>query len=293
MNKPGIAQLQRWMKEVITTQGALPYKLQRAEHLYQLNEKDVVADTRNVSIYSRINVYTSGYVMRLLECIEADFPVLHKFVGDEVFGHFAKASLMCSPSTSYSLYDLGNTFIQFLEATRPKNTVLPAEQSILLELPIEIAKAERARHEALRAKGTENMTGTDTELFPGDILFNAHQVTVSHPPCLRLLELKFPVKQFFEKIEEEGVYETPQPRQTFLAVSRTNYRPTMEELEEWQYLFLKNCEAQSVLTDVINETARLTDIAPSTLLADLCIWLPIFQEKGFVILANNSDAAFL
>jgi hypothetical protein len=122
MSKPGMEQLQLWMKEVVTAQGNMQYKLQRAEHFYHLNEHDVVAETRDVSIYTRINVYTSGYVMRLLECLYADFPVLKKFMGDEVFERFAHAALMWSPSSSYSLYDLGSTFIRLpgLQIQRPR-----------------------------------------------------------------------------------------------------------------------------------------------------------------------------
>jgi len=283
MNKPCIAQLQSWMNEVITRQGTMQHKLQRAEHLYQLNEKDVIAETRDVSIYSRMNVYTSGYVMRLLECICADFPVLQKFMGDEVFNQFAKASLLWSPSTSYSLYDLGSTFIRFLEATRPKNLPPDDEQNIFLELPIEIAKAERARQEAIRSKGTEDRDIANAEIFPGDILFNAHQVVVETPACLRLIELKFPVKHLFEQLHSEEAYQTPEPQQSFVAISRVNYRLTMEELEEWQFLFLQACTTTTALTNAINETASATKIPASTLLAELCVWLPVFRDRGFLV----------
>jgi hypothetical protein len=283
MNKPGIAHLQRWMNDVITTQGNMQHKLQHAENLYQLNAVDVVADTRNVSIYSRINVYTSGYMMRLLECIYADFPVLKKFMGDEVFDKFAKASLMWSPSRSYSLYDLGGNFINFLEATRPKIEASD-EQSLLLELPVEIAKAERALQEALRSKGPEDMLNSEVEIFPGDILFNAHQVFVITPACARFIELKFSVAHLFERLNDDSEYEMPALKKTFLAVSRMHYRPAMEELNEWQYIFLKACGAHATLMEAINETSNRLKLDPATLMAELCIWLPVFRDKGFVVL---------
>ncbi len=287
MNRQGMEQLQYWMKELITTQGSMQHKLQRAEHMYLLNEADVVMETRDVSIYSRINVYTSGYVMRLMECICADFPVLQKFMGEEVFNQFAKASLLWSPSTSYSLYDLGTTFIGFLAATRPKGISEDDPQSVYLDLPVAIAKVERARHEAIRAWGTEDSGTVPLDLFPDDILFSAHSITVSTPPCIRLLESKFPVKQLFEDLHKEEAYSIPEPKQTFLAISRVNYRLTTEEIEEWVFEFLIKCMSPIALTSAINETALVTGIPSSTLLAELCIWLPILQEKGFLILNKN------
>ena len=286
MTKPGTQQLQRWMNEVITTQGNIPYKLQKAAHLHQLDIDDVVVDSRNVSVYSRMHVYTSGYVMRLFECMCADFPVLQKFMGNEVFDHFAKASLLWSPSTSYSLNDLGTTFIRFLQATRPTHIAADDEQSVFLDLPIEIARAERARSEALRAKGPEDFMAENIEIFPEEILFNAHQVTVSTPECLRLTELKFPVKQLFDGLYSEEPYEIPEPQPTLLAVSRMNYRLTVEELREWQCHFLKACHKPCSLTEAINETAITTQTPTSTIFAEMCIWLPIFQAKGFVIVGN-------
>ncbi len=284
--------LQHWMKEVITTQGSMQYKLQRARQMHQLNEVDVVAATRDISIYSRIQVYTSGYVMRLFECICADFPVLQQFMGDAVFDQFAKASLLWSPSTSYSLYDLGTTFISFLEATRPKHLAVEDEQGAFLHLPVEIARAERARSEALRAKGAEDAGNLNAEIFPEQILFSAHQITLVAPECLRLVVLKFPLKQLFEQAQKGEPMEIPEPAESFVAISRMNYRPTMEELEEWQFCLLKACETPVTLTHALHEAAAVTGIAYATLMAEACIWLPVLQQKGFLMITVEGGGLF-
>lgn len=281
MNKPGLTLLQRWMNDVITTQGHMQHKLRKAEHLHGLHEADVVAFTRDISIYSRMNAYTSGYVMRLFECLSADFPVLQKFMGEEVFEQFAKASLVWSPSTSYSLYDLGDTFIRFLQATRPAHLAPGDPEAVFLDLPVEIAKAERARQEAIRSKGLEG--AEFPEIFAADVLLGAHSFILSAPPCLRLLELKFPVKRLLDTLYEEEPYETPEPKQTFLAVSRMSYRSTSEELEPWQFHFLAACSQAVTLTEAISSAAEASGTPSATILADLCIWLPLFRDKGFVV----------
>jgi len=288
MNKPDIAQLQHWMKDVITCQGDMPSKLRNAAQLHHLHAQDVVADTHNTSIYNRINVYTSGYVMRLLECLQADFPVLQKFLGDEVFDKFARASLMWSPSRSYTLYELGDTFIQFLVATKPVDTDATDEQSTFFDLPIEIAKVERARHAAMRAKGLENMAAVEAVAFQEDVIFGTLNYQVTVPECLQLQELKFPMKQLIGCIFGDQEYEVPEPRKTFLAIGRMNYRVSMEELDEWQYVFLLSCRQCGILSTAIDKTAEATSMAKHAIMANLCFFLPWFQERGFVWLSQLS-----
>ena len=253
-------------------------KLYRANNLYHMHEQDIVADTRDISICSRLHVYTSGYIMRLLECIHADFPVLRKFMGEEVFDKFARAALTWSPSTSYSLYDLGDTFIHFLKGTRPKNSSAEDQQSVFLELPIEIARVERARQEVLRSRGLEGEE-PPSQFKPEEILFNPQSIMLSVPECLRLLDLKFSLKPLFNTTEPLDV---PDVKQTYLAVSRMNYRLQMEELLEWQYHFLSVCNEGTSILDAVSRTAAQCHTPASTLMAELFVWLPIFIEKGLV-----------
>lgn len=279
MNKQGTAILQHWMKTVITSPGTLQHKLQQAQHQYALDEQEVVAAHGKASIYARLNVYTSGYILRLLECLGADFPVLHKFVGDEVFNAFAKASLVWSTPTSYTLYDLGKNFIRFLEATRPAAT------DIMLDLPIELARLERARQEVIRAMGTEENETTTHELNMEDILWQPENIIVSLPESTRLLASQFPLKNFFETISKNEPYELPEPRQTYISVSRKNYRITIHELPEWQYLFLQSCKQPLSLLQAIDTTAKENNLPASELMADLYIWLPVLCDNG--ILTHN------
>ena len=274
------ARLQGWFKELVVSQGAMPHKLQRAAQMYQLNEHDVVAATRDVSIYARIHVYTSGYVMRLLECIHADFPFLRQFMGGEAFDKFARASLHWSPSTSYSLYDLGSTFIRFLEATRPP--MAPGQEyDVYLDLPVEIARAERARQEALRAPGIEG-DETLADVTPEEVLFAAHTLQICTPACVRLLDMKFPLKDLFTAMNREEDYELPPAQQTYAAVSRMNYRLHLEELQPWQYHLLQSAAEPVMLFAAVQQAAMLSGVEPSTVMADVCIWLPLFSQYGLL-----------
>ncbi|MGF7040605.1 DNA-binding domain-containing protein [Mucilaginibacter lappiensis] len=276
-----LALLQNWLKTVVMTPGHLPQKLGQARHLYALSEMDVVANEGKASVYTRLNVYSSGYLMRLLDCMYADYPISKKFMGDEVFDSFAKAYLLYHPSTSFTLYDLGKAFPLFLAKTKPQGMVGDDQQlQDFMDLPVALTKLERARQEAIRAPGTEDDTQRDQGINIQDILFNI--VKVSVPACLQLLELEFSMIRFFTAVYRGEDYELPSPQKTFLAVSRKNYKVTMTELTETQYILLTVCQTEDNLYDAITTTASLCKVSASILLADVYLWIPLFQKNGLV-----------
>lgn len=277
-----LALLQNWLKTVVMTPGHLPQKLGQAWHLHGLDEADVVvADEGTASVYTRLNVYSSGYLLRLLECMYADYAISRKFMGEEVFDSFAKAYLLYHPSTSFTLYDLGAAFPGFLAKTKPH--VTPGEGpdiSDFMSLPISFAKLERARQEAIRAPGTEGVAEHDQEISIHDILFGVVKITT--PGCLRLLELDFPMIAFFTSVYRDEDYELPSLQQTFTAVSRKNFRVTMTDVTEVQYTLLSLCQAGDNLYDAITATASFNKIPPSELLADVFLWMPLFHKNGLL-----------
>lgn len=276
MNSPQTALLQHWLKDVITVPGTLQQKLQQAAAAHDLAYNDVIADTGQAAVLRRLNVYTSGYILRLLECLAADFPALQKFMGATVFATFAKASLIWSPPVSYTLYDLGKNFIAFLEATTPANG------NDMMHLPAALARLERARHEALRAAGTEGRTDLLHDLNFEDMLWQTHTLSLFLPDSTRLLKPAFALKNFFEKLSADEQYELPPVQETCMAVARKNYRITIQELTEWQYVFLSNCTRPISLLQATELTATATGIPASTLMADLYLWLPVFCDSGLL-----------
>lgn len=281
MLKQNTTLLQNWLETVVTAPGYLPHKIQKAQQLYHFNENEIISNEGKASVLDRLNVYSSGYLLRLLDCMAADYPMLQKFVGEEVFDSFARAYLHYHPSTSFTLYDLGKSFPGFLAQTKPQE--IPGEGALnndFLDLPIALAKLERARQEAMRAAGTEERHSDAHEIGMEELLFPSMNIVV--PPCFQLLELTFPMKHFFEALYRDEADDLPQPAKTFMAVSRKNYRIVTEELMEWQYIFLKACAAPIEMHLAIASTAATCQIPSATLLADVYLWLPIFQSNGFI-----------
>ena len=68
---------------------------------------------------TRMNVYAEGYVLRLLEALEADYPGLKAIAGDEAFGALGRAYIAAHPSRFRNLRWYGGALSQFLES-RPE-----------------------------------------------------------------------------------------------------------------------------------------------------------------------------
>jgi Putative DNA-binding domain len=280
MSEQSLSLLQHWMKTVVTERGSLDQKLCAAAREHGLSAEEVVAERRGLSARERLGVYTGGYVLRLLECMRADFPVLRGFVGDSVFDAFAKAYVITMPPVSHSLYDLGADFARFLEETKPKNWELDAGTSAMLDLPPELARIERARAEVLRAPGTEDDAPATEPLSPFTVFNEGPMLQAT--PCLRLLEMKFPLVDFLRSSDMGERPEPPVPRASFVAVGRSNYRLHVEEISLWQFAFLRACERPTSSYPAVRVAALESGRDPGQALADVAVWLPVAFELGFV-----------
>lgn len=276
------------MKTVVVERGGLPEKLEAAVRRHGLRAEDVVAERRGLSAHERLAVYTGGYVLRLLECMRADFPVLRGFVGDSVFDAFAKAYVITMPPSSHSLYDLGADFPRFLEETKPKNWTLDVDINSMLDLPPELARIERARAEVLRARGTEDDPPAAEHLSLFDVFGDGP--TIQATSCLRLLEMKFPLVEFLRSSDKGEPTEPPVPRTSFVAVGRSNYRVHVEEISLWQFAFLRACERPTSSYSAVRIAALESGRDPGQVLADVAIWLPVAFGLGF--LANKTREMF-
>ena len=284
MSEQSLSLLQHWMKSVVIERGSLAEKLDLATRRHGLRAEEVVAERRDLSASERLAVYTSGYVLRLLECMRADFPVLRGFVGDAVFDAFAKAYVITMPPISHSLYDLGADFPRFLEETKPTTWALEAGINAMLDLPPELARIERARAEVLRARGTEDDPPITESLSPFAVF--GEERTLQVTPCLRLLEMKFPLVDFLKTSDLGERTEPPTRRTSLVAIGRSNYHVHVEEISDWQFAFLKACERATSTYPAVQVAALESGREPGQVLADIAVWLPVAFELGFLRYVN-------
>ena len=119
---PELDRLQRWFQAVIMhPDGVVPGVLgpNARQHMELApGELDrVVTRSRSLTATERVAIYGRAYHARLTECLEAEFGVLRKALGDDLFRMFARAYLSNCPSQSYTLANLGKGFPGYLQDT--------------------------------------------------------------------------------------------------------------------------------------------------------------------------------
>src|SRR3569833_668029 len=83
-----------------------------------------VVGTQRVPIATRLGIYGDGYVSRLIEALEANFPVLSRLLGGEDFGALGTSYVHTHNSPIFSIRYYGNGLAGFL-ATDPAKTGEP------------------------------------------------------------------------------------------------------------------------------------------------------------------------
>ena len=270
-----LANVQRWMTSIMVRPGRLQDKILAADTNYNVNSEELIVSSGGLSAETRIGIYARGYVLRLMECMRADYPLLQNLMGEELFDVFAKAYLVQLPSHSPSLFDLGKSFPAFLEASQSQNG-----DTSTFALPLELARLERIRVEVSRSEGLEKRDQQMPETDPLFYLFSSEKFRIS--PCLRLLELKYNVLEFMRQTEKGEDAPIPARKDNFVAVCRKNYAVNMHTLEPWQWHFLQSLSESGNQQKAVNQTSDILNVPPDMLSAELMLWLPAALQRGYI-----------
>jgi hypothetical protein len=225
-----LADVQSWMQAAILAEG-------------DPRTRELVRDGNRLTAEARLGIYASAYRQRLFECLESEYPILAALVGSTAFELFARGYIAATPSHSYTLYDFGAGFADYLEAVRPAGDGTP---QTVEAIPAALARIERARAEVLRARGVEQASapqagGLDPLLAGMLGLTGAHAL----PDSVRLLALPFDFSATLAAVEQGEEPGFPVPAPSFVAVSRVSYRLEVHRLEPWQYDWLAALPAPS------------------------------------------------
>ncbi len=278
-----ISQVQHWFKTVIVGQGHLPEKVARAEHQYGIFANELIKGDERISIETRMGIYTTGYMLRLLECMQADLPSLYAFWGEELFDLFGRSYLLQHPSSSHSLYELTEGYAEFLDRTKPPAERIDPENVIQYDLPAELVRMERARLAAILGKGTEGQVVTPSLGFFS--FFSGEETILKAHPALQLVRQKMPLVEFYRQLMQQEDTVIPGYETSYLAVTRVNFRIQFYQINEWQFHLLeglKNSETFVNLQDTIHYVSEKTNLDKAQLLSDVCMWLPNAISMGLL-----------
>ena len=151
-----------------------------------------VVGTERVPITTRLAIYGDGYRARLIEALQANFPVLSELLGEGDFETLAAAYIRAHDSPFFSIRYYGNVLSDFL-ATEPEYAGAP----VLAEL----ARWEWAMTEVFDAPDAESIVVNDlAQVAPedwGELRFEWHA-------SVRRLALSWNAPQIWKAVSDEA-----------------------------------------------------------------------------------------
>lgn len=131
--------------------------------------------------FERLEIYNRQYWFRLIDAVSEDFPALQAVLGARRFDSMILGYLVDTPSTSFSLRDLGASLPKWLERN-------PHHAGSRLRLALDVVALEWAYVEAF-----------DRAALPAMVESDLHQLndasTLMLQPHLQLLKLSYPVDE--------------------------------------------------------------------------------------------------
>lgn len=156
-----------------------------------------VVGTARVPVETRLGIYGNGYRTRLIEALEASFPVLRTVLEEADFHTLASRYIHSHPSTFFSIRYYGDQLAQFLAAD---------EEYSKAPLLAQLAQWEWAMAAAFDAPDAQAL-GLDffAQVAPEDW----SELRFTWSPSVQLLALEWNVPQLWKAVTEES--ERPDP----------------------------------------------------------------------------------
>ncbi len=285
-----LRQLQAWMQSVLMHPGGVVLGMNTSaarQHLLVASGEveSVIAPSKMLSSIERLEIYARAYYARLLECLRAEFPVLTKAMGEDLFDQFAVDYLQRYPSHSYTLCELGSRFAAFLGETRPP-TERPGEPD-WCDLLIDLARLEWTFSEVFEGPGVENVPPLDPielEAIPQD---RWTEIRLIPTPCLRLAEYRFPVGQYYRALRADDQATPPPAATTFLAITRRDFVCRHYELARDEFALLNSLVRGETLEHAIASLGA-NGASPDTerLAEQIHVWFRRWAREGFFLKAE-------
>ena len=261
--QPDAAQLnalQRWMLAVVmhpggVEAGADSKSAQSCFATPTINLEDVIDRSHALTSAERLAIYNRAYFARLLECLRDSYRVLCQAIGEEAFDDFAVSYLQDFPSNSYTLNDLGARFPDYLrqgrQAADPEET--------WPDFVVDLATLESLYNEVFDGPGVEGRELMSAELLAGIPPERWSDLHFEPVPCLRLLELRFPVHEYYTAARQGDEADYPSLSETLLVVTRCDFVIRRFEVDRPQFELLKSLVQGDSLGAALSQAAQQVD----------------------------------
>jgi Putative DNA-binding domain len=282
-----LRELQRLTGAVIMRPLSRQWRMQRKwvdDRDMRIVTGEFIKPNDRLSSFERIEIYNRQYWFRLIDSFYGDFPGLRGVLGRLKFNKLATLYLTEFPSRRYTMRDLGQDLIPFIQKHR--KLVAPR-----YELALEMARFEWAQVEAFDGRSFPALTVDD--LLGKD----PAKLRMAIQPHIAVLKLKYPVDQYVIRlkknglrgdasnaIEEDAQKEAqpkrriliPRPKQTFVVVHRYENSLYYKRIEEPAYRLLDALGKGATLVKAL-ESAFDSDPDPKLVRE----WFETWTELGW------------
>jgi len=158
------------------------------ESVSQIADSYVKPNDR-LSSFERLEIYNRQYWFRVIDAVSEDYPALQALLGTRKFDAMILAYLRETPSTSFTLRDLGSSLPAWLK-------VNPQHAGARLKLALDVAALEWAYVEAFDRAALPPMVESD-------LLQLSEVPRLQLQPHLQLLQLRYPVDELVLAVHRE------------------------------------------------------------------------------------------
>ncbi len=210
-----LPRLQRWMQSVVVHPGAVEEAVSSSEAQEEIplaRVGDVILPSRTLRPVERLGIYHGMYLPRMQEALQADFPALEHFLGEDAFRELVRGYVQAFPSRSYSLNPLGDHLPEFVRTApgvkRP-------------EFCHDLARLELAVSQVFDAPETPPLTEAAIAAIPPEAWQTARLKTIE--PFV-LLAFRYPVNAYLQTVRDDN-HDHPRARlkDNWVAVYRRDY----------------------------------------------------------------------
>ena len=198
-SKPSLAEIQRWMRWVITEPRGVreavssPWTLDSAlanRYKEPMRQWDVIEEAAPLTTHDRLGVYANAYFYRLQESLAADYKTVQRVLGEEKFHEMIAHYLMRYPSHSPNIGDVGEAFPGFIK-----------EHPLSEQFPFlhELALLERAVMECIF---TQHLSALDARSFQTKTEDEWATARFVLDPAIRLMSVQWPVDKLWKCREQ-------------------------------------------------------------------------------------------
>ncbi len=233
-----LAALERWFQaEVLRPHLRVQRPLASAERQ--------LLPSRTLTAAQRIGIYQRGYMLRLQECLQSDFPAVRRIAGEARFEALVRAYLERHPSRHWSLNPLGKDFARFLEREAPH-----APRRALL---VGLARLEWAMQEVFEAPPSPTLAPDALQRIAPADWARKQLVPIA---ALRLLACEQRCNAIAQAVRRDEALPPLSRKQTWVAVYRKDWTVWRMDLDRLQFELLDSLCRGRTLAQALGAAAR-------------------------------------